>query len=226
MTSSLGKIAAVLLGSAGVLGCGAGVASASNVINNPGFETAPTTPVTPNDWQYSGSALRDSTNPYSGSFEANLNNTTEATNSSVFQQTAFGSVTGGTSYTLSFYSEFQGANGGIAQAQFEFMNSAGGILPGSPSFISLPTTTSNFGVPAGYALTSQNFTAPTGASAVFLAFNAITGAVTGSVSHAYVDNVSLAAVSTPEPASFAVLAIGAVSLLALRRRRVLSAGAR
>ena len=200
---------------------GAQLTRATNVINNPGFETAPTTPPTANDWQYSPGASQDNSNPYSGSFEADLNNTVQASNVNVFQQTAFGSVTPGTQYTHSFYSEFQGANGGIAQAQFEFMNSSAGILPGSPSFINLPTTSSNFGTPAGYQLTSQNFTAPTGASAVFLAFNAITGAVTGSFSHAYIDNVSLApAAPTPEPASLGILAIGAASLLVLRRRRM------
>jgi len=220
MTSSFGKISAIVLTAAAALVCGAGVASATNIINNPGFETAPTTSPTPNDWQYSTGATQDNTNPYSGSFEADLNNTTEATNVNVFQQTAFGSVSAGTQYTFSFYSEFQGATGGIAQAQFEFMNSTGGILPGSPTFINLPNTTSNFGVPAGYQLTSQDFTAPTDASAVFVSFNAVTGAATGSVSHAYIDNVSLAPVSTPEPASLALLAIGGVAMLALRRRRV------
>ena len=200
---------------------GAQMTRATNIINNPGFETAPTSPPTANDWQYAPGASQDNTNPYSGSFEADLNNTVEASNANVFQQTAFGSVTQGTQYTLSFYSEFQGANGGIAQAQFEFMNSTGGILPGSPSFINLPTTTSNFGTAAGYQLTSQNFTAPTGASAVFLSFNAITGATTGSVSHAYIDNVSLSPQApTPEPASLGILAIGAASLLVLRRRRL------
>lgn len=220
MTTSFGKITAVLLGSAALMICSAGVASATNIINNPGFETPPTSPVTPNDWQYSpAGASRDNTNPYGGSsYEANLNNITEATNANVFQQTAFGTVTPGTQYTFSFYSEFQGASGGIGQAQLEFMNSTGGVLAGSPVFINLPNTTSNFGVPAGYQLTSQNFTAPTGASAIFVSFNATTGAVTGSVAHAYVDNVSFAPVSTPEPASLALLAVGGVALLALRRR--------
>src|SRR5581483_8973123 len=97
-------------------------AQAQNVINNPGFETAPTVPVTPNDWQYSSGATQDGTNPHGGSFEAFLNNQAEANNVNVQQQTAVGSVTPGVQYTLSFFSEFQGANGGIGQAQFEFMN--------------------------------------------------------------------------------------------------------
>lgn len=200
---------------------GAQMTRATNIINNSGFETAPTTPVTPNDWQYSSGASQDNSNPYSGSFEANLNNTTEATNANVFQQTAFGSVTAGTQYTFSFYSEFQGGNGGIAQAQIEFMPSGGGVI-GAPTFINLPTTATGFGTAAGYQLTSQNITAPTGASAAFVSFNAITGAVTGSFSHAYIDNVSLAPPAlTPEPTSLGILAIGAAaSLLVLRRRRL------
>lgn len=202
-----------------VIGFAAASTLAQNVINNPGFETAPTAPPTPNDWQYFGPGSgRDSTNPHNGSFEADLNNVTPGNNANVQEQTAFGSVTAGLQYTLSFYSEFQGVGGGIGQAQFEFMNSTGGILPGYPQFINLPTTASDFGIPAGYQLTTQEFTAPANASAVFLSFNAVTGANTGDTSHAYVDDVSVAAPAVPEPASLGVLGVGVVALLGRRRR--------
>jgi hypothetical protein len=160
-------------------------------------------------------ATHDSSNPHSGSYEANLNNVTPGSNVNVQQQTAIGTVTPGVEYTLSFYTEFQGVGGGVGQAQLEFMNSSGGILSGSPTFISLPTTATNFGTPAGYQLTSQDFTAPTDASEIFLSFNAVTGANNGDTSHVYVDDVSFAPV--PEPTSLTVLAAGSTIILGRRR---------
>src|SRR3954452_7891322 len=104
-------------------------------INNGGFENPPTVPVTPNDWQYNGAgAGRDGTSPHGGQFEANLNNVTEASNANAQQQTAFGSVTPGTTYTLDFWAQASYGVGGIGQAQSAFMNSTGGILPGFPQF--------------------------------------------------------------------------------------------
>ena len=183
--------------------------NASAQVNNGGFEVAPTVPPTPNDWQYNGAgAGRDGTNPHSGSFSANLNNTTEANNANVQQQTAFGSITPGTEYTLGFWAQAEYGVGGIGQAQVAFMNSTGGILPGSPQFINIPTS-------AAYANFTQNFTAPANASALFLAFNAVTGAVAGSTSHVFVDDVSFAPI--PEPTALSLAAIGAAGLL--RRRR-------
>lgn len=218
MTTSFGKITAVLLGSAALMICSAGVASAANIINNPGFETGPTNPPTANDWQYNGGATWDTSNPYAGSGDANLNNTAEANNANVSQQTATGTITPGVEYTFSFYSEFTGVGAGfVGQAQLTFLNSSAGAV-GSNTFVNFPLTTSGFGTAAGYQLSSVNVVAPTGASEAYVNLGAITGAVAGSSAHAYIDNVSLAPVSTPEPASLALLAIGGVALLALRRR--------
>src|SRR3954452_24009866 len=98
-------------------------ASAAVIVNNGGFETGPTSPPTPNDWQYNGAgAGRDGTNVHGGSFAANLNNVTEASNANVQEQTAFGSITPGTSYTLKFWAQEANGIGGIGQAQVAFMN--------------------------------------------------------------------------------------------------------
>ena len=88
------------------------------------------------------------------------------------------------------------------------MNNVGGILPGFPQFINIPTF-------ATYTQMTQNFTAPVNASALFLAFNAVTGAVPSSTSHLRVDDVTFTAV--PEPASISLL--GAVALGMTRRHR-------
>jgi len=186
-------------------------ASAAVIVNNGGFETGPTSPPTPNDWQYNGAgAGRDGSNVHSGSFSANLNNVTEASNANVQEQTAFGSVAAGTTYTLSFWAQGNYGVGGIGQAQVAFMDSTGGILPGSPVFINIPGS-------AGYVQYTQNFTAPTNASALFLAYNSVTGAVQGSTAHLFVDDVNFSAV--PEPTAVAMLGVGALGLARRRRAR-------
>jgi hypothetical protein len=202
------------------LGLCAQFSCASNIINNPGFETAPTNPPTANDWQYNGGATWDTTNPYSGSAEANLNNTAQANNANVSQQTATGTITPGTEYTFSFYSEFTGVGAGfVGQAQLTFLNSAAAPV-GANTFVNFPTTASGFGTRAGYQLSSVNVVAPAGASEAYVNLGAITGAVAGSSAHAYVDNVSLAPVSTPEPAALGLFAIGGLGLLLVSRKRM------
>jgi len=181
-------------------------------VNNGGFENPPTIPVTPNDWQYNGPGSgRDGTNPHSGQFEANLDNITQASNANVQQQTAFGSIVPGTTYTLDFWAQANYGVGGIGQAQVAFLDSSAGILPGSPQFFNIPTS-------ASYAHYTQNYVAPPNSSALFLAFNSVTGAITGSTAHVYVDDARFAAV--PEPAALSVIGFSAFGLLRRRRAKV------
>jgi hypothetical protein len=181
-------------------------------VNNGGFENPPTIPVTPNDWQYNGlGSGRDGTNPHSGSFEANLNNTTQASNANVQQQTAFGSIVPGTIYTLDFWAQADYGVGGLGQAQVAFLDSGAGILPGSPQFFNIPPS-------AGYVHYTQNYTAPVNSSALFLAFNSVTGAIAGSTAHVYVDDASFTAL--PEPASVAVIGLWALQSLGRRRAKL------
>jgi hypothetical protein len=168
------------------------------------------------DWQFSPFAVRDTTNPHTGSFEANLDQATSGGNTNVFQQTPVGSVSPGVQYTLTYYIEYNGVGGGIAQVQTEFMNSTGGII-GAPSFTNYFGTSPNFGTPAGYQLETATLTAPANASAFFFLTGAITGANVGDTAHVYLDDVSLAS-PVPEPTSFGLLAVSAVALLRRRNR--------
>ncbi len=168
---------------------------ASAQVSNGGFET---NAVGAGEWQYVSGAVRDTSNPHSGLFAANLNNISEANNSNVQQQTLIGSILAGESYTLRFFAQAQYGVSGIGQAQVAFLNSNGNILAGSPQFV-------NINASAGYVQYTQSFVAPNTASALFLGFNAVTGAVVGATSHVFIDDVSFTAV--PEPSSASLLCI-------------------
>ena len=176
-------------------------------ITNGGFETAPTTPVTPGDWQYNGGGVRDSVSVHSGQFAADLNNTAQGANVNVQQQTLFGSITPGSTYSLNYWTKASYGVAGEGQLQIAFLNSGGLLLPGYPTFSQIPAS-------ASYTLGTKSLTAPAGASAFFVAFNAVTGAVPGASSQLFVDDVSL---TVPEPATLAALSLATV---ALKRRRV------
>ena len=180
---------------------------ASAQVTNGGFELPSSAPPAAGEWQYNGGAVRDGTNPHTGSFEANLDNQSAAINVNVFQQTATGTVTPGTIYTLSFWAQASYGVAGEGQTQISFLNSTGGVLPGSPQFTQIPAS-------AGYVKYTQTYTAPANASAAYVGFNAVTGAVTGASSHVYVDDVAFA--PAPEPATLTCVAATAMML---RRKR-------
>ncbi len=181
------------------------VESVSAQVSNGGFES---NAVGAGEWQYVSGAVRDTTNPHNGLFAANLNNTSEANNTNVQQQTLVGSILAGESYTLRFFAQAQYGVSGIGQAQVAFLNSNGNILAGSPQFLTISQS-------AGYVQYTQSFLAPTNASALFLGFNAVTGAVVGATSHVYIDDVSFTAV--PEPSSVYLLCLIGFCFIAYRK---------
>ena len=183
------------------------LATASAQVSNGGFES---NAVGLGEWQYVSGAVRDTTNPHSGLFAANLNNSSQTTNTNVQQQTPIGSIVAGESYTLRFFAQADFANSGIGQAQVAFLNSSGNILQGSPQFITIAPS-------AGYVQYSQSFLAPTNASSLFVGFNAVTGAVGGASSHVFIDDVSFTAV--PEPSSVSLLCICGLGFTMVRRFR-------
>lgn len=170
-------------------------ASASAQIANGGFENPSDDPPALGQWQYIAGAVRDASMPHSGSFAANLENLSEATNVNVFQQTAAGSIVPGTQYALRFWAQADYGVSGVGQVQLAFLNAGGNILPGSPQFLNIPPS-------ASYVEYQHTFMAPVNAAAVFLGVNSVTGAVTGATSHVYVDDVSFAAESGFAPADF------------------------
>jgi hypothetical protein len=175
-------------------------------VSNGGFESDA---VGAGQWQYVMGAVRDNSKPRSGLFAANLNNTSQAQNTNVQQQTLNGTILAGTDYTFTFFAQAEYGVSGIGQAQVAFLNSAGGILPGSPQFI-------NIGASQNYVEYTQNFTAPANASALFLGFNAVTGAVAGASSHVYIDDVRFTAI--PEPTSACLLGLAGLCFVVSRWR--------
>jgi hypothetical protein len=170
-------------------------APAAAQISNGGFENPSDDPPVLGQWQYVAGAIRDTSMPHSGSFAANLENFSEATNVNVQQQTAVGSIVPGTEYELSFWAQAEYGVSGVGQVQLAFLNANGNILPGSPQFFSIPAS-------ASYVEYEQNFMAPANSAALFLGVNSVTGAVMGASAHVYVDDVSFTAASSFAPAYF------------------------
>jgi hypothetical protein len=153
-------------------------------------------------------------NPASGVFASEINNTILASNSLIKQANlGIGIVTPGQLITISFSARGSFADGGVAFAEFFSEKSGGGtskseILGGGPLTLH-PTNWTNF-----------NFTTTAGtdvSGGVTLQLGAATGAASTSMSHVFYDNASVTVV--PEPATYAVLGIGALALIRRRKNR-------
>jgi PEP-CTERM motif len=163
----------------------------------------------------SGQQSITSVNPASGLFAAEINNDAVASNSLIKQANiGIGVVTTGQLVTISFDARGSYAvPGGVAFAEF-FSEKAGGgvsssvILGGGPLAIDTnPAVWKHF-----------VFTTTTGndvSGGVTLQLGAVNGAG-GAGTHMFFDNVSVSVV--PEPATFAVLGLGAIALIRRKRK--------
>ena len=178
---------------------------------NGGFETGDTT-----GWQYFATPAStfgvDSSSPFSGGFNGNLENLTDGSAAIIKQANiGVGIVNPGDEITISFWAKGINANGGVNFAEF-FSELAGGgtssseILGGAPLFAS--DTDWTF-----YEFTT--FAGPDVSGGVTLQFTATTGATIGSTSQLLLDDVSVTVI--PAPGAMALLGLG--GLMAGRRRR-------
>lgn len=195
-----------------VLAAITGTAAAGiELTTNGGFETGDTT-----GWQYFPTPAStfgvDSSSPYAGSFNGNLENLTDGSAAIIKQANiGIGLVNAGDEITISFWAKGINANGGVNFAEFFSEIDGGGtssseILGGAPLFAS--DTDWTF-----YSFTT--FAGPDVSGGVTLQFTATTGANIGSTSQLLLDNVSVTVI--PTPASAALLGLG--GLVATRRRR-------
>lgn len=197
----------VYLGLTAIAGSFAAASSAS-VINNPGFETSAANSSGANGWSAasnSGTTTfgRETANPHSGSADEIL---TAAKSGSVggdamlFQDTPAGSVTGNTSYTLSFFSMTTYAHGGAGTYDVIIFNAA------NTAVFTAPVQTIADSAGGGYVLNSFTIPAasvPATADHARLIFDATSTNAGNSTSNVHIDDVSFAAV--PEPGALGVL---------------------
>jgi|SRR5579871_5826743 len=170
-------------------------AFAQNLVNNPGFETGDLTGWTVNHAGGFSGVGTSPGSPHSGSYSLYLGATSSGDAEDISQSIT--TVTGA-QYLVSFwaYDEY-GANDPAAGLNVTFGGNS--VFGGIPN-------------PSTYAQYSGTFTA-TGTSTTL--------DVNGWETSAYinVDDISVTRVQTPEPASMAVLGLGALALIRRRRNR-------
>ncbi len=207
---------------------GAQRSSATEILQNGGFETAGATTTGAADWTLlpgiapgtiaTGTRTTDPTNAHSGSNYMLMSvtglNGVGGGNSQVLNSTPIGSVTPGTTYTLSLYAKGALQTSDVYNFSMNFFNAAGSSLGG--------VATGNSGaISSTYTNFTKTDVAPAGASYAQVDLNLVAGAVTNtSPGTLSVDDVSVSSPggTIPEPATLALLGIGGVALL--RRKRV------
>lgn len=189
-------------------------ASAVELAVNGDFETGDTSDWTLPLGPVGGQSWGVTSDAASGSWAGELFNDQQAAAWPVKQANiGIGIVQPNQAITISFDAKGNGVEGGVAFAELFSELSGGGtssseILGGAP--LSLD----------GVNYQNYVFNTTTGhdvSGGVTLQFNAATAAITGSTSRLLIDNVSVSVI--PEPASLALLGLGALALVGLRRRR-------
>jgi len=193
---------------------GTSEALAIDLAENGGFETGDTS-----GWQDLTGPTQpftvESTDPFAGSFNGQIENTVEGTAAVVKQANkGAGLAVGGAEVTVKFWARGPAAEGGVHFAELFSELDGGGtskseILGGAPLF------------PDAQVWTPYEFVTTLGpdvSGGVTLQFAAVTGANPASTSTLEIDNVSIETI--PEPASMALLGMGGLAMLARRRRHV------
>lgn len=150
----------------------------------------------------------------SGNFGAEVFNNTAAS-SAVIQQLRIGEgfVVSGEQVQISFDARGETTNGGVVFAEF-FSELASEGVSSTEILGNAPLALSS-------AFQTFTFTTLTGSDVgggVTLQFAVVTGGDAGSTARVEVDNLSVTVERIPEPASLAILGLGATALLARRRR--------
>jgi hypothetical protein len=194
-------------------------ASAQNLLTNPGFEDAATFtqdgPPFVGSWEaFNGSAgsfsIRDDVMPRTGGFDAHLAiNGANNDFAGLFQDVP---ITAGMTYTFSGFHKSANLNPAdyVTEARFEWRNSVSNTEVSRNQILPVAT--------AQYTPFSLTFVAPAGADTARVTYAIQTFTDTGSTNTGvvFLDDFSL--LKVPEPSALALLGLGGVSLLRVRRR--------
>ena len=189
---------------------------------NGGFETAAGTTTGAAGWSnfstpaaggVSASATRSLLDPFAGVAELTLaytNSATPGTGPSVIAQSdIFGGMSPG-ALTLTFQAKRVSSAGfENNQVQVQWFNAANAFI-GATGFSSYnPTLT------GAYSLQTRNYVAPAGTAGAIVQFLTAGSAVANDNAMIRIDNVTI----VPEPTTFALVGLGLLGLLGLRRRK-------
>lgn len=188
-------------------------AYAQNLILNPGFSTGDLTDWTPINATTGAtvSVIPTGGNPTDYAW---LNNTVEAYNLALSQATPNGSVVGAgvmVDYSFDLLGGSQ-ASGGVDFIHIFDENASGGVISQGPGLLGpyFPSASS-------WTTYTGSFTTVAGSDHLYIEFDATTGANAGSTDQMGVDNVVVTV--APEPMSISYVAIGLLSIWAIRRSR-------
>ena len=215
IAKSLGSLVCV-----GAFGFAISNSTAQNLVLNPGFETAGTSSSIAANWTVDTAAggpvygNRTTDNPYAGSYNFEIFLDSVGAGPVVQVNQSGIAVTGGGTFTFSFYSDrLAGSQGDNDQYNIQWFNGVGGFV-GQTGY-----TTFTPGANA-YAQTLATGVVPATAATATVFFHGAGAANPGWTATIDLDNVSLTVAAVPEPTTLTLAGLGlAGAVLGLRRRR-------